>query len=293
MRTTAYPSCVLDTPDGPGLFAAETLEEGTVVERLEGPLVPYSKIPEEDLRNAFEVDDGRWVLPQSAARHINHSCDANCYISTNLDVITQRSVPKGAELTIMYNEITLEKYMKAGAVLPPWDQRRGFTCRCGAANCLGRIDRYTVPAPLDPNSRNVRIGVVEGRGRGMFAARRIQKGELVERAPVIPLTEKQWPVASRTILSDYGFDWGENDEQAAIALGYVSIYNHSYSPNAQLEQMPDELMMEVVAITDIQPGEEITINYNGEPESQDPLWFLQRATPRRSRRQKGNSGTVA
>ena len=296
MKTTAYPSRVLDSLIGPGLFAAETLEEGTVVERLEGRVVPYSKIPEADLQNAFEVDDERWLVPQSDASHINHSCDPNCYIAANLDVIAQRKILKGEELTIMYNEVTMEKYMKRGAILPQWDQRRNFTCRCGSKNCLGRIDRYVVPTPSDPNSRTVKIGVVEGHGRGMFATRKILKGELIERAPVIPLSEKEWPVASRTLLSDYGFDWGEKDEQAAIALGYVSIYNHSYSPNAQLEQMLDELMMDVVAIKDIQPGNEVTINYNGEPGDQDPLWFTERAKPRRTRRGKGirrNSGTVS
>ena len=282
MKTTAYPSHVIDNSIGQGLFAAETLEESTVVERLEGRVVPYSKIPESEIRDAFEIDDDRWIVPQSAARHINHSCDPNCYIAKNLDVIASRKIIKGEELTIMYNEVTIDKFMRIGGVLPVWDERRTFMCRCGAPNCAGKIDRYVVPAPPDPNIRNVRMGAVEARGRGMFATRRILKGELIERSPVIVLNEKQWPVAERTILSNYAFDWGEKDEQAAIALGYVSIYNHSYSPNAQLEQMLDELMMEVIAIKDIQPGEEVTINYNGEPESQDDLWFTQRAPARRS-----------
>jgi SET domain-containing protein len=113
----------------------------------------------------------------------------------------------------------------------------------------------------------------------MFACRKLMKGQLIERAPVIPINEKQWPSAQRTILSDYAFDWGEHDEHAAIALGYVSIYNHSYAPNAQLEELLDELMMEVIAIRDIQPGEEVTINYNGDPQKQDPLWFTERNSP--------------
>jgi hypothetical protein len=129
------------------------------------------------------------------------------------------------------------------------------------------------------------MGVVDGRGRGMFAARKFLKGELIERAPVVVINEKKWPNAAKTILSDYAFDWGEKDEHAAIALGYISIYNHSYRPNAQLEQMLDELMMEIIAIKDIEPGEEITINYNGDPENQDELWFTQR-TPRPRARKK-------
>jgi uncharacterized protein len=111
---------------------------------------------------------------------------------------------------------------------------------------------------------------------------------LIERAPIIPINEKQWPNAAKTLLSDYAFDWGEKDEHAAIALGYISIYNHSYSPNAQLEQMLDELMMEIIAIKDIHEGEEITINYNGDPEKQDPLWFTEPPTKRHPTRKKSS-----
>ena len=288
MKTTAYPSRVADTPIGRGLVAEETVEEKTVVEKLEGPVVPYGKIPDNEIRNAFETDDDRWVIARSNVQHVNHSCDPNCYIADNLDVVTSRKVYKGEELTVMYNEITLDSYMKRGSTLPEWDDRRSFDCFCGTPKCIGRIDRYVVPVPGDPNIRGVRIGTAEHRGRAMFARRKFLKGELIERAPVIALSQKQWPFAQKTILSDYAFDWGENDEQAAIALGYVSIYNHSYSPNAQLEELLDELMMEVVAIRDIEPDEEITINYNGDPEKQDALWFTARSK-RRSPRKRGNS----
>jgi SET domain-containing protein len=286
MKTTAYPSHVVDTPTGFALVASETLEEAAIVERMEGRVVSYSRIPESELRNVFEIDDDRWMVPQSPARYINHSCDPNCYVSSNLDVITTRRVYKGEELTIMYNEVTLDKYMRSGSVLPKWDARRSFECMCGAPKCIGAIDRYVIPVPQDPNSKSVRMDVVERHGRGMFAGRSFLKGELIERAPVIVINDKQWPSAEKTILSDYAFDWGEKDEHAAIALGYISIYNHSYSPNAQLEQMLDELMMEIIAIKDIQRGEEITINYNGDPANQDPLWFTQRAAKRRSSRKK-------
>jgi len=285
MKRTAHPSFVDSTPTGRGLIAAETIEEGKVVEHLEGRVVAYKKIPERDVRNAFEIDDDRWMVPESDARYINHSCDPNCYISSKHDVVTVRKVLKGEELTIMYNEVTIDKYMTGSTILPRWDERRSFNCRCGAPNCIGRIDRYVVPVPTDPNSRGVRMGIVEGYGRGMFAARKFLKGELIERAPVVAIDEKKWPNAAKTILSDYAFDWGEKDEHAAIAMGYISIYNHSYAPNAQLEQMLDEMMMEIIAIKDIEAGEQITINYNGDPENKDELWFTQRAKkPRRARK---------
>ena len=273
MKTTTYPSNPAETLMGHGLVAEETIEEETVVEKLEGRAVPYGKIPDSEIANAFQVGEDRWIVPQSNARYLNHSCDPNCYISSNLDVIALRKIYKGEELTVMYNDVTIEKYMSRGSTLPQWDDRRSFDCQCGTPRCMKRIDRYIVPVPHDPNAKGVRMNVVPGHGRGMFAARNFLKGELIERAPIIPINEKQWPNAAKTILSDYAFDWGEKDEHAAIALGYISIYNHSYSPNAQLEQMLDELMMEIIAIKDIREGDEITINYNGDPGNRDELWF--------------------
>jgi uncharacterized protein len=125
----------------------------------------------------------------------------------------------------------------------------------------------------DPNSRNALIRRVRGRGRCVFARRKIAAGELIERAPVIVVPKKQWSHLRKTILEEYAFDWGEKDEDSVIALGYVSIYAHSYSPNAKLEQLTDDFLMEVTALKAIAPGQEITINYNGDPENRDALWF--------------------
>ena len=140
--------------------------------------------------------------------------------------------------------------------------------------------------PADPNSLSITVGIAPGCGRGIFARRKIAQGETIERAPVIVIPENQWPDLENSILCEYAFDWGEHDEQAAIALGYVSIYNHSYTPNAKLEQLMDELMMEIVALKDIEPDEEITINYNGDPENRDPLWFTTAGGGRHSKRKR-------
>src|SRR5215468_3893937 len=114
MKTLAYPSHVDDTLLGQGLIASEDIEEGTVVERLEGRVVPYNKIPEMELRNAFEIDSDRWIVPQSHGRHINHSCDPNCSISSKLEVVTRRKVWKGEELTLCYNKVAVADYMSKG-----------------------------------------------------------------------------------------------------------------------------------------------------------------------------------
>ena len=125
----------------------------------------------------------------------------------------------------------------------------------------------------DPNSRNVYIAATANRGRGVFASRKIKQGELIEKAPVIVIPGSEWNTMDESILSNYVFDWGENDEHACVALGYVSIYNHSYTPNADLTECLDDQVIEVLALRDIESGEEIFINYNGEPDDRDKLWF--------------------
>jgi SET domain-containing protein len=125
----------------------------------------------------------------------------------------------------------------------------------------------------DPNSLNVRVSSSVGKGRGVFATRKITKDEMIERAPVIVIPEEQWDLIEPTILRDYVFSWGENDELAAVALGYVSIYNHSYTPNAMYVQAPEHEAIEIVALRDIDSGEEIVVNYNGEPDDKEELWF--------------------
>jgi SET domain-containing protein len=125
----------------------------------------------------------------------------------------------------------------------------------------------------DPNSSNVFIQESSNRGRGVFARRSIRKGELIERSPVIVIPREQWTTIEQTILSNYVFDWGESEEDAAVALGCVSIYNHSYAPNAELTECLDDAIIEVSALRDIGEGEEILVNYNGSPDDHDELWF--------------------
>ena len=126
---------------------------------------------------------------------------------------------------------------------------------------------------MDPNSKNVYISKSAKKGRGVFALRKINRGELIERSAVIVIPGTQWATMDETVLSNYVFDWGEKEEHAAVALGYVSIYNHSYTPNAELTECLDEDVIEVSALRDINPDEEIYVNYNGAPDDQDELWF--------------------
>nr|WP_144928723.1 SET domain-containing protein [Paenibacillus bovis] len=109
--------------------------------------------------------------------------------------------------------------------------------------------------------------------RGVFATRDINKGELLHEAPVISYPNDQHQHIEKTILADYAFEYGEN--HSAILLGYGMLFNHSYEPNANYEIDFRNHTFNFYAYTNIKKGDEILINYNGDVDDKDPLWFNQ------------------
>jgi SET domain-containing protein len=107
--------------------------------------------------------------------------------------------------------------------------------------------------------------------RGVFATRNIAKGELIHEAPVIPYPNEEHVHIEKTLLADYAFEYGIN--HTALLLGYGMLFNHSYEPNATYEINFPNHTFDFYAYKDIKAGEEILINYYGEEDNNDPLWF--------------------
>lgn len=109
-------------------------------------------------------------------------------------------------------------------------------------------------------------------GRGVFSKELIRRDELIEECPVLIVPRKDYPVLKRTILHNYYFMWGK--VTCGICLGFGSLYNHSYKPNATYKKNIKNHIIRFVAIKDIQKGEEITVNYNyGNPDEKKSLWI--------------------
>ncbi len=120
-------------------------------------------------------------------------------------------------------------------------------------------------------SASIEVKRIKGKGRGVFARRLIRKGEVIEVVPMLVLTAEEFEGGvSATTLSNYFFAWGKNS--VALALGYGSLYNHSYRPNARYDDVGPQTK-DFTALRDIEPGEEITVNYNGKPKSRAAVWF--------------------
>jgi hypothetical protein len=102
------------------------------------------------------------------------------------------------------------------------------------------------------------------RGRGVFTDQVIEAEEIIECCPVITFTEQDVSHIRLTTLNYYYFEWGENETEGAIALGYGSLYNHAFQPNAAWRNKQAEKMIEFYATQRIAPGEEVMIDYGAD-----------------------------
>jgi len=117
-----------------------------------------------------------------------------------------------------------------------------------------------------PRHPDLRIAAVAGKGRGVVAAGPIAAGTLLEVAPVIPLAAPDQPPRG-SVVYDYPFLWDDPPFIEAIALGMISMVNHSERPNAAFETDIPNRVVRLSALTDIAAGEEVTFDYG------IPLWF--------------------
>lgn len=107
----------------------------------------------------------------------------------------------------------------------------------------------------------IRVKWAGKKGRGVFARKSISKGELIERVPIVVFSVQDIQGSvRRSKLTDYVFNW--DADSIVISLGYGSLYNHSFRPNAQFH-FEGRFTQVFSAIRDIDVDEEITINYNG------------------------------
>jgi len=111
-------------------------------------------------------------------------------------------------------------------------------------------------------------------GRGVFASRNIKKNEIIEKCPILEVPKSDRSNLAESILVTYFFFFGKKKERMALALGFGSVYNHSYKPNATFKIRAKNEIIEFVALKEIRKDTEVTFNYyHGTPKGKSPLWF--------------------
>lgn len=128
------------------------------------------------------------------------------------------------------------------------------------------------PTPMSLTASSlIEVKRIPGKGRGVFAREFIPAGTIFERVPLLVIPAKEVLECEHGgFLSQYVFEYGPG--RVALALGFGSLYNHSFAPNARYDDAGRQVK-EYKALRDIQPGEEITINYNGAEDCLDPVGF--------------------
>ncbi|MEZ6063230.1 MAG: SET domain-containing protein [Planctomycetaceae bacterium] len=147
--------------------------------------------------------------------------------------------------------------------------------------------------PIQP-SVLIEVKRTRNKGRGVFAREFIAAGTVIERVPVLVIPEEEvYEAPGNPLLLDYVFEWGKGTVGLA-ALGFGSLYNHSYQPNARYDDEGRQTKV-FTALRDISSGEEITINYNGHEDDASPVHFrvceTTAASPLRSLR-GGGAGSL-
>ncbi|MFM2192011.1 MAG: hypothetical protein RLZZ118_968 [Bacteroidota bacterium] len=124
---------------------------------------------------------------------------------------------------------------------------------------------------------SLRIAEIPNKGRGVVTLKKIAKDTVVEHSPVIVMDAAARQLLDQTTLHDYIFVWGNNEDECCMAQGYVSIYNHAVGSNCEYFMNFDDNTMQIKTVRDIAAGEELTINYNGDWDNEEDVWFAVKA----------------
>ena len=111
------------------------------------------------------------------------------------------------------------------------------------------------------------------RGRGVFTKQSIMANTVIEISPVIVMSAEERRLIDQTLLHDYIFEWGPDSKRCCMALGYVPVYNHSYESNCEYEMDFAKQVIKIKTVRNIEAGEELFINYNGDWNNAKKIWF--------------------
>lgn len=117
------------------------------------------------------------------------------------------------------------------------------------------------------------LATTASKGKGVFTLKKIPANTVVEIAPVIVMENKDRELLDKTLLHDYIFEWGPKSDKCCMALGWIPMYNHRYQSNCEYFMNFDAATMFIKTVVAIKPGEELTINYNGDWNDAEKVWF--------------------
>jgi SET domain-containing protein len=111
------------------------------------------------------------------------------------------------------------------------------------------------------------------KGKGVFTTAAIPAFTIIEIAPVIVLSKADRITVETTKLYNYVFEWGKGVTKGAVGLGFVSMYNHQSPSSCEYIMDYRNETITIKTMRQIEPGEELTINYSAGWDDWKPVWF--------------------
>jgi hypothetical protein len=113
----------------------------------------------------------------------------------------------------------------------------------------------------------ITVKLIPGKNRGVIANCSMLAGETIEIAPTVAVSHIDHNIVIGTKLFDYLFikpqDYKIKDSNSYLVFGLSSLCNHSQNPNTYIKWVDDEICSwaHLIALQNIEPGEEITLYY--------------------------------
>lgn len=120
--------------------------------------------------------------------------------------------------------------------------------------------------------------IPEINGWGVFTYKDIQKDTIIEISPVTFYPQKLLSVSifmsiaegikpHEVGLDQYSINWpvdNESYQKSAIMFGYLSMYNHSDTPNARFYSDFTDRLMGIITTDDIPANSQVTVSYGSD-----------------------------
>jgi len=132
---------------GNGLFALQDIPTGLPVCAVEGKYISFKEtlwLGDKE-SHALQVGIDKYILCQPPFLYSNHSCDPNCGLNDNLELVTLKPLIKGEEIFWDYSTSMLERH---------WT----MACNCGTKSCRQTITDFDfLPLSLQEHYSKLKI----------------------------------------------------------------------------------------------------------------------------------------
>ena len=133
---------------GRGVFAVAPVPKGKLLLKIEGERLNFEEQFQADSEaTVVQIGEDLYINPKAPGLYLNHSCDPNCYINSELWLVAARHIKAGEQLLFDYSTSMLER---------DW-QMKG--CQCGSSLCRGTISDFD-ELPVEVQDWYLRQGLV-------------------------------------------------------------------------------------------------------------------------------------